>query len=564
MSEPSEPEPQWERLPHDPAGFFGLIDPIDRRDLKRAYNKLLRRFKPEKAPAEFQKIRAAYEALDERLRYGDTVGPVMQAPQDWREGTTADPESAEARSDRPAKFTDRTPIPRPKPIEQRLETESPHALYRELGTKEDKNPYEYYALALLSDLVERDKPLRFAEWLLSGLKAHPSEGALWRLLHEYLRGPLPKGCEPKLLQAIASVARDDSFYPLTEPLWLRFLRGGSGAKRVDEFAKLLAACESRLRDTQITGKLTFYIRLAGAAMLMGDSPWPVDAADYIDANFEQAPPWMEFDIDMLGLLREYAKVRHEFIAGGELCAMLDRSLRDYFLEDQTDGDRSVVAAQIAIAEDLSALGDAFPADRNDLNHVFYPLWTWVSADVAERNAPPINEQTGPQPNWLGRVGDLVARLGARANNSSLGVSWTLMTIAYRLAQGIALLAPPVVLCLVLVVASLEFFPDSGPLSAILTGLAIAGGLYLGFKACNWLRERWWHKYCWNTSCKIYRRLWRPEIMQLQQRSHLEATDFRAMFEHSVAEDLTLSEYINAHVQQDYGLAILSHAQRFQA
>jgi hypothetical protein len=66
-------EPDWSRLPHDPAGFFGLGTGFDRRELKRSYNALLRRYKPEKFPQEFQRIRAAYEQLEASMRYGQAT-----------------------------------------------------------------------------------------------------------------------------------------------------------------------------------------------------------------------------------------------------------------------------------------------------------------------------------------------------------------------------------------------------------------------------------------------------------------------------------------------------------
>jgi hypothetical protein len=57
------PEPRWELLPHDPLGFFGMVEPIDPVDLRRRYNGLLRRYRPERSPHEFQLLRAAYDAL---------------------------------------------------------------------------------------------------------------------------------------------------------------------------------------------------------------------------------------------------------------------------------------------------------------------------------------------------------------------------------------------------------------------------------------------------------------------------------------------------------------------
>lgn len=186
MSAPEEPQPEWSLLPHDPAGFFGLSNPIDRKDLKRAYNKLLRRFKPEKAPEEFQKIRAAYESLDERLRYGAPTAAPPTESIDWASALGA--ESVDAASEVKHDVVHQGPAPeRPAPpptLEERLENESVDALYAELAAAPDKSPYDYYALALMADVVERDKPLRFAEWLLSGIAKHDDCGPLVRLLHD--------------------------------------------------------------------------------------------------------------------------------------------------------------------------------------------------------------------------------------------------------------------------------------------------------------------------------------------------------------------------------------------
>ncbi len=69
--------PDWSLLPGAPAEFFGLEGQFDANDLKRSYNRFLKKFKPEKFPDEFQRIRQAYENLERMLRYGyrPTLGP---------------------------------------------------------------------------------------------------------------------------------------------------------------------------------------------------------------------------------------------------------------------------------------------------------------------------------------------------------------------------------------------------------------------------------------------------------------------------------------------------------
>ena len=66
-------------LPRWPMAFFGLEAGFDKKALKRSYNRLIRRFKPEHRPTEFQLIRAGYESLDEALRSGcvrESTAPV--------------------------------------------------------------------------------------------------------------------------------------------------------------------------------------------------------------------------------------------------------------------------------------------------------------------------------------------------------------------------------------------------------------------------------------------------------------------------------------------------------
>lgn len=579
MSQPDEPPPDWSLLPHDAAGFFGLSDPIDRKDLKRAYNKLLRRFKPEKAPEEFQRIRAAYESLDERLRYGDASAATPQAPINWNAAAnnnqppaTAAPEGSPPSGDAPQYEIIHQPPDTPaektpsEVLDERLDRDSPQELYAELAAAPEKSPYEYYALAVMSDVVDRGKPLRFAEWLLSGLTKHPDSGPLWRLLHDYLRGPLPDGAEETLLPALARVAGDDSFYPLTEPLWLALLRAPTDGDPVERVARLLQQCERELRDERIAGRMAFYIQLAKASLLASDHPWPGEALDFLESNFEHAPPWLEADLDMLGVMRDYRAVRQRFAAKHPLCRRLDAALRDYFLQDQQEGDRAVVAAQVAITEDLDALMAAFPLSDNDLHEHFFPLWRWVSWDVGERNAPPPKEESGPRPNWQNRVYTLMAHLDRDTNGGWEGWKWTLLTIVYRAAQGACYLGAAMLVVSLLVGFEQAVFPRNAPewFVVLLILAPIAAAVPSGIKLSRMLTDRVWHPYCLRNSQRLYHQLWRMPVLQLQERSHLDDREFRECFAASVSGEAQMSAYINMYVQQDYAPAVLSTAQRFLA
>ena len=159
MSEDA-PQPEWRCLPHDPQSFFALADGFDRKDLKRAYNRLIRRFKPETHPEEFQRIRAAYEQLDQMLRYGGGM-PAFQPPTQAESGWSHEPREEPGAAAGPGQDATLAPDLPPE-LHERVATEAPASLYKELQQKAEKSPYDYYALALLSDVCDRRDGLQFA------------------------------------------------------------------------------------------------------------------------------------------------------------------------------------------------------------------------------------------------------------------------------------------------------------------------------------------------------------------------------------------------------------------
>jgi hypothetical protein len=57
------------RWPSDPFDVLGLARPATETDAKRAYTKLIRRFKPEHHPEQFRRVREAYETVLERIKW---------------------------------------------------------------------------------------------------------------------------------------------------------------------------------------------------------------------------------------------------------------------------------------------------------------------------------------------------------------------------------------------------------------------------------------------------------------------------------------------------------------
>src|SRR5437764_570636 len=70
VSEPSLPDDPA-RWPDDPYELLGVPRDVSPRDLRRAYTRLIRAYKPEHFPEQFRRIRAAYETV---LRLAEFFG----------------------------------------------------------------------------------------------------------------------------------------------------------------------------------------------------------------------------------------------------------------------------------------------------------------------------------------------------------------------------------------------------------------------------------------------------------------------------------------------------------
>lgn len=67
--------------PDDPFQLLGVEPPISEQDLKRAYTRLIRRFKPEHHPEQFRRVREAYESALERGKwFGFFTSPQLPPP----------------------------------------------------------------------------------------------------------------------------------------------------------------------------------------------------------------------------------------------------------------------------------------------------------------------------------------------------------------------------------------------------------------------------------------------------------------------------------------------------
>ncbi|MDA0833120.1 MAG: hypothetical protein O2955_17290 [Planctomycetota bacterium] len=366
-------DPRWELLPHDPQAFFELNDGYDLKDLKRSYNAYIRRFKPEKFPAEFQRIRDAYEELSNELRYGQVHRslPIDIVRFNWKESATPDlvPDDPRANA-KPVEL----PAVEHQTLRERLANEGPKILYIELRNRQFKSPYDYFALALLSDVVG-DDPTSFVRWLLAGLKAHPNEQGLFHLLRDYFYSQPPFGYVRQLLLKTAEVVPSDRFYYLTECLWDRLLRSAPFAT----FRDTLEACESRFTDCRVDHQMTFYLHILKGALFKADAKWIEAAFERIEECHDQLSYSAAFELDMLEFFKAYAAHRSEFLKdGGRMRALIDRTIVDYCMLDEPEADRKFFECQMRLTANSSELFKEFPVTEKLPQHVLV-VWQWITS-----------------------------------------------------------------------------------------------------------------------------------------------------------------------------------------
>lgn len=539
------PAPDWSLLPRRPAQFFGLEPGFERNDLKRAYNRLLRQFKPEKFPEEFQKIRAAYETLDEQLRYG-TVLPDLPAAPVWH--TDAEAAPRQSTSSNRGEADTAAPLHRAPTLAERLAHESPATIYAELQSKLLKTPFDFYSLAVLSDVVDPAAD-GFAMWLVEGVAAHPREQGLLRLLHEHFRAAPHSPSLGQVLVRLAELVRDDSYYPLCEAGWMTLAR----ELPFDEFRTLLDAALQHIRDVRIAGRVTFVVQLLGVvAWQPGSRRWVNRQIDWLDQHYEHVPPWLGQSIDLLDLVREYLKVREKFRRDDPLRQELDAALAAYFMQPTEVSDPLILDLQHRLLTDAPALLAATKPDSVRSWNEFFRLWYIASGDVASRHGTS-EDVEGDANMWERRLEVRLRQVqGAResklrANGGAIGVGCALV-VAVLLA----------VIGMLSLITSSEWSRDTK--NVLFTAIMLSTFVLFPIvflSVLDRLKSR-------RLAADVIRFAdkWRPELLEFQRTSRLH---FRQSMEATVTvlTRLSVSQQNIDLYRRDFATPMLWIAQRFE-
>jgi len=362
----------WSLLPGNAEAFFELETGFDRKQLKRAYNAKIRIFKPEKFPEKFQKIRAAFEQLDNQIRYGHSTATrsasKFEAYQ-WDTSKNSETETALTKlaANKPTELT----------LQQRLETQNPVEVFKWLRSVESKTAYDYFALAALSDVVKNDPTLYF-QWLLTGLKAHPNDPGLIELVREFLLRSHSDKVLISLLATTSKVVSNDRFYYLTEKAWLKLLN------RIEfpKFRTLLARCESNLNIHRNYAQLVFYCELLKSSVLVADESWVAEKFHLLQSA-ENGQSSLDHELQILDALRAYRE-QYETQRGCPVCDRIYKAIGGYFMLDERQGDAAVIDCQTHFAENAQSLLDAFARPTEGMTPMLL-LWIYINHDVIDRH-----------------------------------------------------------------------------------------------------------------------------------------------------------------------------------
>ena len=522
-------EPNWSLLPSQPLDFFGLEVGFDRKDLKRAYGRLIKKFKPETHPAEFQRIRSAYEVLESQNRYGVRQAAITQMSSAWEMYSSGRP--------------DQPKIKVADVIEDAIN--DPVETYRRLSKKSPRTPQEFYLLATLADVVDRSTANKYLNWLLTGIRDHPNDPGLQRLTREYLDSFMEADAACSALHSLSKLVDGSDFFPMTESLWSRLL----GEIPFDKFARVLAACEKNLKHSNLRSKQAFYIQIIRRAIAKAPAEWIDQRLEYLNQHGSELDGALDQELEFTTLVREYFKQDRESLLSKPAGKTLDRLIEAYCSDNSVEGTRKVALLCDELARNGNAMIDSFPSTSDESTSRVLLLCAMIVSDVASESGL---EFPVPDPKRLQRQADAtVSDLEKTIESVGSRIGW--MRVRHYGIPMAVIVGGPIYL----------MYGISGWFLISLVWVAFS---LLGFFAV--LVPQWLSKKADEKTFKVlvreYDAQWRPRLVRYVQGSHARSMQSIEQLRKS-AYDLGQSEIIEvilSYAANDRTLHLLNQLQLF--
>jgi hypothetical protein len=322
---PDEPQ-LW---PRDPYRLLGVEYRVDARELKRAYTRLIRKFKPEHFPEQFRRIRDAYETILQHREQFDPVGDDAAGEGAFATMTPAVPPPAGDRPNaRPSPDDGQTPPPfrRSPSVEQRLEAiwdlacdGNADAAYRQAVEWERLAPGDrdvcerlYWMLTVMPDLDGKRSRL---DWLATGL-SNGWQGPLTVLYGGELAADAAEAACDRCAQLLRTESRADRRLELVRRRW-------QAMEPDDALVATVGADLSSLRSRRRLGDDFVWAHLLLAALDylawtergFGETLWHEVREELLSMHHLELT--LAAELDRLDVLQELAVAWH---ALGRFCA----------------------------------------------------------------------------------------------------------------------------------------------------------------------------------------------------------------------------------------------------
>lgn len=247
----------WRQWPRDPFKLLGVAPGVTPRDLKRAYTRLIRLYKPEHHPEAFGRLREAYETLQRLTERGnylvlDVSGDgTMSTRGNGSAAATSDEAPALPSAERPAETAPRPAAPRTPSRDEQLdecwrwaiEGDAERA-YRRLCELHTQAPQladaclRLYWLLSIDPRLDRERLP--ADWLATGLMASGLSGPLGELYRRELAANPAEAQTTRSIALVEAPAADGHLIDLVVCRWNALARLGQAVEAIEADLKRLA------------------------------------------------------------------------------------------------------------------------------------------------------------------------------------------------------------------------------------------------------------------------------------------------------------------------------------
>lgn len=321
-------EPDWTALPYAPRRFLELPDDFDRVELRRKYSALIRRFKPEKFPDEFRRIRSAFEELDQELRASRRQTPHAPPLSNFQ-----------------------APL---FEVSRHPETLPSH--------DEDKPSHAETEPSRSKSEPPRDGPKP------SRRKAKPRAVDSTEQLEASLHG-------------LAHRLRSDLFYREAWPIWEQLTAIEPFERWQPLLTELSRIVDGDTYDQPPVEKVEFFVNFLRRGLWVASDEWLNEAFEFLDNNADLVrEPW---DYEFLLRLDDYRDDREGFLNGTRARQLIDEAIRDWCLLSCDEAARTFRRHQAELAAHPEWLREAFPIGDADMA-MHWGLWEWISKDTCSR------------------------------------------------------------------------------------------------------------------------------------------------------------------------------------